>query len=135
MPVDVIWDSEDRSVLRYVIVAPWTWNEFWTAFSIGNQLIDAVDYRVDHIVEADLALRSAPPGMFLQLRNIYRNLHPRRGSTALIATRQSAARTIWFRMALAVYPSARKEFIFTDSLEDARYQLARRREISTPRAS
>jgi hypothetical protein len=127
MTVEVLWDNDEKTVLRYIIAAPWTWDEFWTAFKIGHQLIDSVNYSVDHIVEADYTLRSVPPGMLTQLRAIYRSLHPRRGKTALLAHKHSAVRTIWFRMALVVYPSAGEEFIFVDTLEEAREVLAKHR--------
>ncbi len=132
MPVDVIWDCEDRTVLRYVIVAPWTWNEFWTAFNIGHELLTSVDHHVDQILDADYALRTAPPGMLAQIRNLYRRLSPQHGLTALIATRESGVSAIWLRLALMVYPSAKVKFIFVEDLEDARHQLTRRRTLSAP---
>lgn len=38
MPVTVAWDSEERTLMRYTIVEPWQWDEFYTTLAEGRAM-------------------------------------------------------------------------------------------------
>jgi hypothetical protein len=132
MPVEIQWDDQEQTTLRYSIATPWTWNEFWIAFEQGLKMIDSVEGTVDYIFDdADIASRALPPGFLTQLGAIVRKRHPRAGTTVFVSKEQSTSRTLWYRLASSVYPSLPEKFVFAPTLDDARALLAKRQPNST----
>jgi hypothetical protein len=57
MPVEVVWDNEDKSIIRYNHIDRWTLDEFFAAHRVYSRMMDSVDHNVYLIVN----MSSAPP--------------------------------------------------------------------------
>ena len=52
MGVEVEWDNQEQTVLRYTVVGHWTWEEFYAARDRARALADKVDLpRVNAIID------------------------------------------------------------------------------------
>ena len=51
MPVEVIWDDAERTVIRYVVGEHWSWNEINAAIEDARTLMAEVDAPVSAIVD------------------------------------------------------------------------------------
>jgi hypothetical protein len=49
MGIQVEWDNDDKTVVRWDVSGVWTWTEFYTAQDESNRLIRSVDHTVDII--------------------------------------------------------------------------------------
>ncbi|MFC1959902.1 hypothetical protein ACFLYO_04260 [Chloroflexota bacterium] len=65
MPISVIWDDEEHTILRYLLEGTWQWSEFRPVIAEADGLSRTVDHRVDIIADlttsAPLPVRNAFP--------------------------------------------------------------------------
>lgn len=128
MAVEILWDNDEKTILRYQVNGRWTWDEFWSAFNQSLRMTDEVDHMVDFIFgDADIAIRSLPPGLLTQLGAVVRRRHPRAGTTVFLASERSSVRTVWYRLAIKMYPRIGEKYAFATTLDEARALLAERR--------
>jgi len=122
MPIQVHWDDEAKTIIRYEMYGRWTLQEFWEAYEKARQMINEVENRVDFIqVSMDkLSIGHMPNGFITHLRSIYRNAHPRAGRTIVIPKARGLLGEVWDRMISKAFPQIRDHFDFADSLEEAR---------------
>ncbi len=52
MSIDVSWDDDTRTIIRWDFGEKWTWEEFHEAFRRSNEMNDDRSYRVDVIPNA-----------------------------------------------------------------------------------
>lgn len=67
MPVDIAWDDDAQTRMRYRFYDKWTWQDAWEAMSQAK----AMSEQVDHTVDALIDLRDNnwfPPGAITQFR-------------------------------------------------------------------
>lgn len=77
MTVDVIWDNEERSILRYVFDKQWTWEDVATATLESHAALDAVPHRhVAIIFEAPPDVH-VPPDTLVNARRTLKSSHPK----------------------------------------------------------
>jgi len=125
MPIQVHWDDEAKTIIRYEMYGRWTLQEFWEAYEKARQMINEVENRVDFIqVSMDkLSIGHMPNGFITHLRSIYRNAHPRAGRTIVIPKARGLLGEVWDRMISKAFPQIRDHFDFADSLEEARHLI------------
>ena len=51
MGIEIIWDNEEETILRYVFDAYWTWEEFFAAKEKAYNMIDAGGQKVGVIID------------------------------------------------------------------------------------
>jgi hypothetical protein len=52
MSIDVSWDDDTRTIIRWDFGEKWTWDEFHEAFRLSNEMNNDRSYRVDVIPNA-----------------------------------------------------------------------------------
>lgn len=57
MPVSVIWDDDEQSIIRYLFVGQWEWRDFRPIIDEAVAMSRSVDHRVDTIAD----LRESAP--------------------------------------------------------------------------
>jgi len=67
MPVTVNWDNEEKTIIRYDIIEPWTWDEMWVALEKDDELIDSIDHIV-HLLFNGEAIKVFPGNPIGHLR-------------------------------------------------------------------
>lgn len=60
MPIQVRWDDEEKTVLRYIYEGEWAWREWHEVIDQSKQMIHQVDHPV--YVVLDTANGKMPPG-------------------------------------------------------------------------
>ena len=128
MPVQVLWDNDDRTTLRYDVQGHWTWNEFYENFAHARAMMQTVPHTVDFIVNpVDFRSRGyMPSGMISRVVQLYRNIPPNTGVTVIVGGGD------FFRIINNVsrgfYPRIAARYRFTDTLDEARAVLIKLRE-------
>ena len=51
MPIDVQWDDDNQTVIRYVFKTPWTWTEYHAAIEQAWTMAKSVDHPTDTITD------------------------------------------------------------------------------------
>jgi len=51
MPVNLLWDDAEKSILRYQYEGKWTWEELHDAIVQAHAIADAIQYRIDVIFD------------------------------------------------------------------------------------
>ncbi len=51
MSIKVIWDNEEKTILRYAFEGAWKWTDFQVATKDAAALLDAVDHPVGVIID------------------------------------------------------------------------------------
>jgi hypothetical protein len=76
MGIQVVWDDDAKTIIRYSFERSWTWAEFETAQREAHAKIDTVTHKVGVIIggPADATL---PLNMLSHIRSGLRNKHPR----------------------------------------------------------
>lgn len=46
MNIEVLWDDEAKTAIRYVYKEAWDWNDYYAAINAADQLLDCVSYQV-----------------------------------------------------------------------------------------
>jgi hypothetical protein len=125
MPIQVQWDNEDKTILRYQYEGAWTWDDLYTALAQGYEWIDTVDHTVDIII--DLRQSSIIPSSALtHARNLDKHRHPRIGLTIAVGANR-------FIQLLAdtfkrLVPSVASQYTLLATLDEARALIARNRQ-------
>jgi hypothetical protein len=68
MPVDVIWDDEAHSIIRYVFDGPWGWDEFRPIIDKADAMSRTVSHRVDIIADLTNSARLPVQNAFPTLK-------------------------------------------------------------------
>ena len=125
MPIQVHWDDEAKTIIRYEMFGRWTTQEFWEAYEQARAMINEVEEKVNFIqISMDKAsIGYMPNGFITHLRSIYRHAHPRAGRTIVVPKARGLIGEIWDRMIIKAFPQVREHFDFADSLEEARELL------------
>jgi hypothetical protein len=121
MPIQVMWDNDNYTVIRYVLGEEWTWAEMRVAVADSNAMLDEVDYKIHFIHDAREVI-SVPSDMLFQLRRLIGKEHPNTGNSVIVGTKKSSV-IILARSLLAVIDRVYKKdwgFQFADTLEEAR---------------
>jgi hypothetical protein len=86
MSVAVVWDDDEKSIIRFIFEGSWTLDELYTAFDEQSQMLDSVDHKVDVIV--DFRESNAVPehliGNFSRIFQSSGSSHPNTGMTVLV---------------------------------------------------
>jgi len=64
MTIDVVWDNDDKSVIRVTFPAEWTWDEFYALDQQTTAMLDTVAHRVLFLADVS-ATNKVPNGLNL----------------------------------------------------------------------
>ena len=76
MNISVVWDNEEKTILRYIYGKNWNWNDFHSAAKEAYQMLDAVSHKVNIIMDFQNA-QLVPQGA---ITNVQRAFSTRRHS-------------------------------------------------------
>jgi hypothetical protein len=132
MPVDVLWDNEEKTVIRIDVRGKWTTEEARTARLDTFKMFDTVKHRVDVIWHfADEESRThTPNGLLTVFASMNRAPHPQRGMIVFTPKRQDRLAQIWRDMVTKAFPRLRRNTIGADTLDEARALIKSRAEES-----
>jgi hypothetical protein len=128
MPIEIVWDNDERSILRYDVSGKWNWDELFQARDkVFAQMDSASAERIDAIINFVGGL-SVPNDALGQIQKLREDPHAKAGLTVMVGTNMFL-RTL-LSTATKVYNAATGhtvEFMYAKSLEEARQFIAQDR--------
>lgn len=83
MPIRVIWDNEEKTVIQYLYEGRWTWDDFYKALNQARAMIDTVNHKVDFIVNIKSS-SILPENALSRGQSIGSSPHPNQGVTIVV---------------------------------------------------
>ena len=74
MGIQVVWDDEGRSIIRWEFQATWDWDDFQRACDRSLEMARSVDYRID-VISYTSDTEKLPPGTLTHFKRVY-DEHP-----------------------------------------------------------
>lgn len=129
MSVNVSWDNDDKTALRYDFKARWTWEEFDAATVQAFAMTGSVSHTVDSISNFETGA-ALPPNALFQFRRAMSKAPPNRGITVIVGG------SMFIKAMVTTFSRLNKQLgerlLLADSLDQARTLLASRRQKSSP---
>ncbi len=124
MPVQATWDNPEKTIILLNFEGNWTWEETYQAVAERNQLINAVENKVDIIVNFGGAGFKVPPNALTHTRNIISQSHNRIVRNVVVGFKPMHI-ALW-KVIEKVYESMGKsqQYFLVGSLDEARAMLA-----------
>ena len=123
MPIQVLWENEEQSVVRWHFTDPWTWQDFNAAQSRCHALMDTVPNTIDIILDLR-ETEHLPPGAFFRSKRHLDMLHPRAGIVVIVGANIVAQHI--YKTLGQMYPILKAKYLmgFADTIEGAHATLA-----------
>lgn len=126
MRIDVIWDNESRTIVRYDYHPGWTLEDFDQAERQLYELLAGVPHVVD-VIAHFLPGSDPPAGAFSRFKRVQDEMPPQVG--AVVVTNSGPFVALLLSVFLRVYRQYADRLWLADTLEDARKQLAEKRRV------
>jgi hypothetical protein len=124
MPIDVQWDDDNQTVIRYVFKTPWTWTEYHAAIEQAWTMAKSVDHPTDTITDMS-GSRLLPDNLFA---NIKRSMVEIPDSTqTVVLVGGGAFMDVMLGVFRRLYPRQVAKFHMVRTLEEARTLIRERR--------
>ena len=125
MPIDVNWDDDAQTVIRYEFWSPWTWNEYRQAIDRAWELAGSVSHPTDTITDMS-ASRLLPEGLFRNVKQSVVEI-PESTQTVVLVGGGLFVETM-LNVIKSVYRNAASKFFVVETVEEARVLIQQRRE-------
>ncbi len=123
MPIQVVWDNESKTVIRFDFSKQWDWEEFWTAVRQSDTMMTAMPYRVDLIANFE-GSASPPLGALGQFKRAIQEMAPSRSIVLIVPG--SLLIDLLTSTFMRIYPTLGRNLTVASSVEEARQILAER---------
>ena len=120
MPISIEWDDDEHTIIRWTFEGAWTWHEFVEVQVEFRKLLDDITYRVNVIADMQNA-HTLPANSLTTFKQIDSNIHPNRDRVVVVGA-NAFVRTMAATFD-RVFPSKTPDFLFADSIEEARKTL------------
>jgi len=127
MAMTVVWDDDARTIIRYDIDGSWTWDDYQATLHELNSLLDTVDHKVAIIIN----IRSdkwIPEDAFNRFNRDMRQRHPNIGPLQVFVGAGMLIRILVVSFMRIYGKAVDIEFLFADTLEEARQLIHERRQ-------
>lgn len=127
MKINVVWDNEEKTIVRYDYGKGWTWDDFWVASGTSNQMLASVDHKVDFITSF---VDSTPPsiGAFAQFKRA-QDTFPDNGGVVVIVGGGAMVSGLVTTFS-KVYKKFSDNLLVAKTVDEARVMLAERQQSS-----
>lgn len=128
MPIEIVWDNDEHSIMRYNVSGKWTFDQLYQARDEVFAHMNGVPHeRIDAIINF-IGGVSVPSGALSQAQQVQDEPHTKAGITVVIGANMFVRTTL---SAVAKLYNAAKghsiEFLYAKSLEEAREMIAQDR--------
>ncbi len=83
MNIELVWDNDQKTILRYIYGKSWTWADFNSAAKLAYDMLDTVDQKVSVIMDFQNA-NIIPQGAITQVQRAFSTPRHANISTTLI---------------------------------------------------
>ncbi len=121
MSVTLVWEDERKSIVRYVFVAPWEWDQFYACWDQVKEALDTSPHKISAIIDIT-EMGTPPPNTLMHMRALIQQRHEN-FSDRLIIVGAGKIGTIYGALAQQLAAVIRYHLVFVDTLEEARRLL------------
>jgi hypothetical protein len=123
MSIELLWDNEEKTILRHVYVGRWTWEELREKDADLKLMLASVEHPVDMIIDMRESFFLPNGPTIGNLRNAERSLPPNARSVILVG---GNLLTLLISRVMRLIPaSGKRRFQIAASLEEA-HELIRK---------
>ena len=132
MPVNIVWDNSDKTIIRMEYTGSWTWEELYAATAQSHVMLNEVEHKVD-FVHYWVPGAHVPSNALVHSKNLIEKRHPKVNIVAIVGVNPLLKAT-WVAFS-KVYATLTKRytFILASSLDEARVMLAEAHAKELPR--
>src|SRR5690349_8975095 len=125
MGIEVIWDDEAKTVIRYILDGAWTWGDLKDAVATSNGMVEEVDYLV-HFIYDSRTSAGVPPNALYSLRGLIGKGHKRTGYSVIVTHSKGGMLMLAKNLVQLTERLYRPRWAmgFTTTLEEAREMFA-----------
>jgi hypothetical protein len=123
MTVTAIWDNDEKTIVRYIFEAGWTWDEFFAAKKRAHDMMDTVTHKFGVILHMP-AENVIHPDILANARNGLLSKHANTSLIVVVSTRPFIRTMIETLVALA--PLANTGLETAATLDEARLMVNQR---------
>lgn len=121
MSVDVAWDNEEQSILRYSFAGDWTWNEYRPALQKGREMMQSVSPRKVCIFNDMSQVKRFPPNFISTAHNVIGS-RPENMGQAVFYTNHSVFGVL-YRILAQLMPDVPTNYLLVSSEQEAYQRL------------
>ncbi|MEL6527547.1 MAG: hypothetical protein AAFQ07_17735 [Chloroflexota bacterium] len=126
MSVEVLWDDEAKTIVRFVYEGKWDWNDFYTQIDAANAMMDTVSLPCVSLI--DMTKSSyLPPNAAIHIRNVIQRSMSHNNSGISVFLNAGMFVEMMIGIVSKINPDIAEntEWLYTDDPAEAR-QMARR---------
>lgn len=116
MPINVEWDNEERTIIRYHVGDPWQLPEYSRALFHTWAMIESVEHSVHVVVDFTHAI-SFPKNLLSNASSTNNQIHPRQA--LVIGVKVSPYLQMIVRVAARAFPRLGRNVFFVPTLQEA----------------
>lgn len=133
MSIHVMWDNDEKTVVRYVYEGRWTWEDFEAARREAAELLKTVNHQVDVIVDVQDS-KLLPNSAISRGRELSKSdptVFANEGITVIVGA--STFVRAMYDMTVKIYPALTQKqgYRFVKGLAEARSLIEQHRSISS----
>ena len=124
MGVEVVWENEEKTVLRFIYLKGWTWDDVYTGGKQAREMMDSVSHPVVSIIDYQ-AGGILPSGVPVHFRNMQKILDAKNNSGINVVLAGSTAKAFansFIKLFRQTFPDAKQnaKWFVVDNLDEAR---------------
>ncbi len=117
MPINILWDNEQKTIIRFDFIGNWDWDEYWHCVERSNAMLSEVEHPVNTIANLHESA-GLPTGSIQQIKRTF-DQAPR--NLGIIVINQGGMFVRVMASAFArVYQRQSQRIFLAESLESAR---------------
>lgn len=123
MGIEIVWDNDEKTILRYIFDTHWTWDDFYTAKAEAYRQIDTVPHKVGVIFDAPEKI-TLPANMITHSKSAVSKTHDNTAIVVVVVTNLYLRTMLTLVMKLS--KKAAETMRLVSSLDEARtlvYQI------------
>lgn len=121
MGVDVFWDDDSQTIVRFVYEGKWNWEDFYAYIDKANAMMDTVTLPCVSIIDMRKSTY-LPPNATVHIRNVIQKSMSHNNSGISVFLDAGMFLEMMIDVIRKVHPdiAANTDWLYTDTLEDAR---------------
>jgi hypothetical protein len=125
MSVEVVWDNEDRTVMRFIFSKDWTWEEVIQAKIDCDARLDSVAHDAVAIIYDSPPDAHIPPDVLANARRVLSRNHPKAVLLVFVLTHTNVVARMLISTVARITGSVGARIRIAASVEDARHLIAK----------
>jgi hypothetical protein len=118
--VEIRWDNDEKTILRYVFVGDWNWDDYLDCLNEGRKMMAEIDHPVCVLNDMQ-AMGKLPPNFASTAKSVISS-RPKNTGLAIFLT-SNAFFKVMYRVLAQLIPNVPTEYILVNNEEAAYLKL------------